>query len=95
MHVELREALQEWINFNRPPVCLEKDYFIICRTTGMMIVTAGSLRIGDIRLVTVTGSEFVKGLTGDQWTQLVSKITSLRNVVFVKSIEDIFVKERF
>ncbi len=93
METKLKEVLKTWLEINRPAVVLEKDYFIICRSTGIMIVTATKLRMSDIRLVQVIGSELVKGLTGDHWTALLTKIVTLRNVVFIKSIEDIFIQE--
>jgi len=76
-----KQFLQQFINKNRPLVCLKGVYQIIFRGVNLMIVKSQDLRIGDIRLIEMSGADFVKGLSDFQWSTLLSKFRTLCGVI--------------
>lgn len=80
---ELKIKLTKFLIDNRPIVCLNSTYFIVLRNSKLQVLKGVGLRIGDIRLLNFEADEFVKGLSPDQWTTLLEKVSQLVNVIDV------------
>lgn len=83
---ELKKILTSFIERSIPPVVLHHTFFIVFRDTNLMLITADKLRIGDIRLLSLPAKDLVTGLSDGQWTELITKLRTLMNiVVFAKN----------
>jgi len=78
---EIKMLLINFIFENKPLIVTNNDLFVIFRSSKLMLVSGYELRIGDIRILQAKAIDYVKGLTDDQWTTLVTKCVTLSGIV--------------
>ncbi len=80
MDNEIKTKISEFLINARPLVCLKQSISVIFRSGKLLAIESYQLRIGDIRIVRLDAVDFVKGLSPEQWTEIIVKSQHLQSV---------------
>jgi len=85
-----REKLEAMLKRQMPAILHNCDYFIVFRNAKLLLLAAGQIRIGDIRLLQFDPRDLPCNFSDEQWFELCSKCISLQTITDAVELPSIY-----